>query len=163
LFTDKMPNNWLYAPLIPLILPNARVVDVRRHPLACCFSNWKQLYGSGLEHSYSMEWMGRYYADYVRLMRHVDRVRPGAIHRVIYERLVDDVQGETRRLLDYLGIGFDDAVLDFHRTDRLVRTISAGQVRQPINRRGVDQWAQYEQWLWPMKQALGPVLEDWEA
>lgn len=163
LFTDKMPNNWLYAPLIPLILPNARVVDVRRHPLACCFSNWKQLYGSGLEHSYSMDWLGRYYADYVRLMRHVDRARPGAIHRVIYERLVDDVEGETRRLLDYLGIKFDDAVLDFHRTDRLVRTISAGQVRQPINRRGVDQWAQYEQWLEPMKQALGPVLGDWEA
>jgi tetratricopeptide (TPR) repeat protein len=163
LFTDKLPNNWQYAPLIPLILPNAKVVDVRRHPLACGFSNWKQLYGSGLEHSYSMEWMGRYYADYVRLMRHVDQVRPGAVHRVIYERLVDDVEGEARRLLDYLGIGFDDAVLDFHRTDRLVRTISAGQVRQPMNRKGVEQWKQYEQWLGPLKQALGPVLEDWEA
>ena len=161
-FTDKMPNNWLYAHFIRLVLPNAKIVDVRRHPLACGFSNWKQLYGSGLEHSYSMEWMGRYYADYVRLMRHLDEVQPGAVHRVIYERLVDDVEGEARRLLDYLGLPFDERVLSFHSTERKVRTISAGQVRQPINRKGLDQWHAYEQWLGPMKDALGSALEDWD-
>lgn len=161
-FTDKLPSNWLHAPLIRLILPNARIVDVRRHPLACGFSNWKQLYGSGLEHSYSMAWMGRYYADYVRLMRHLDAVQPGAVHRLIYERLVDDVEAEARRLLDYLGLPFDPAVLQFHAAGRTVRTISAEQVRQPINRQGLDQWRAFEQWLGPMKDALGEVLETWQ-
>lgn len=162
LFTDKMPNNWIYAPFIRLVLPKAKIIDVRRHPLACGFSNWKQLYGSGLEHTYSMEWMGRYYADYVRQMRHLDAVDPGAVHRVIYERLVDDVESEVRRLLDYLEVPFDKSVLDFHSSDRTVRTISAGQVRQPVNRKGVDQWQAYEQWLAPLKEALGPALEDWQ-
>ncbi len=162
LFTDKMPNNWIYAHFIRLILPNARIVDVRRHPLACGFSNWKQLYGSGLEHSYSMEWMGQYYADYVRLMRHLDSVQPGAVHRVIYERLVDDVEGEARRLLDYLQVPFDKAVLDFHSSRRSVRTISAAQVRRPVNREGLDQWRPYEQWLGPLKEALGGALKGWD-
>ena len=162
-FIDKLPTNWMYAGIIRLVLPRARIIDVRRHPLGCCFSNWKQLYGKGLEHSYSMEHMGRYYADYVRLLRHVDVVQPGTIHRVIYERLVDDVEAQVRRLLDYLGLPFNEACLEFHSNTRSVRTISAGQVRQPINRRGVDQWKPYEQWLGPLKQALGPVLEDWEA
>jgi len=161
-FTDKMPPNWLYVGAIRLFLPNARIVDVRRHPLACCFANWKQLYGSGLEHTYSMENMGRYYADYVRLMRLMDKVQPGKIHRVIYERLVDDVEGEVQRLLDYLGLPFDEACLAFHSNERSVRTISAEQVRRPINRDGLDQWRPYEQWLGPLKQALGPALEDWD-
>ena len=161
-FTDKMPNNWIHAHFIRLVLPNARIVDVRRHPLACCFSNWKQLYASGLEHSYSMEWMGGYYAEYVLLMRHLDTVQPGAVHRVIYERLVDDLEGEARRLLDYLDLPFDEAILDFHATDRKVRTISAGQVRQPINRKGIDQWRPFEPWLDPLRQALGPALEEWQ-
>lgn len=162
LFTDKMPNNWIYAQFIRLVLPNAKIVDVRRHPLACGFSNWKQLYGSGLEHTYSMEWMGQYYADYVRQMRHLDAVQPGAVHRVIYERLVDDVEGEARRLLEYLGVPFDKAILDFHSSGRSVRTISAAQVRRPINREGLDQWRPYEQWLGPLKDALGSTLEDWD-
>ena len=162
LFTDKMPNNWLYAGFIRLILPNARIVDVRRHPLSCGFSNWKQLYGSGLEHTYSMEWMGQFYAEYVRLMRHIDAVQPGAVHRVVYERLVEDVEGEARRLLDYLDVPFEESVLAFHETERVVRTISAEQVRQPINRKGLDQWHAYEQWLDPLKQGLGATLEDWE-
>ena len=161
-FTDKMPANWLYVGVIRLALPNAKIIDVRRHPLDCCFSNWKQLYGKGLEHSYSMENMGRYYADYVRLMRLVDRADPGKIHRVIYERLVDDVEGEVRKLLDYLELPFDEACLDFHSNERSVRTISAEQVRKPINRSGLDQWRPYEQWLGPLKAALGPTLEDWE-
>jgi hypothetical protein len=161
-FTDKMPNNWLYAGIIRLILPNAKIVDVRRHPLDCCFSNWKQLYGKGLEHCYSMENMGRYYAAYVRLMQLMDRVQPGKIHRVIYERMIDNVEAEVRRLLDYLGVPFAEACLDFHSNERSVRTISAQQVRQPINRRGLDQWKPYEQWLDPMKAALGTALHDWD-
>jgi hypothetical protein len=161
-FTDKMPVNWLYVGVIRLMLPNARIVDVRRHPLACCFSNWKQLYGKGLEHTYSMDHMGRYYSDYVRLLRVMDRVQPGKIHRVIYERLVDDFEGEVRRLLDYLDLPFDDACLNFHFNERSVRTISAEQVRRPINREGIEQWRPYEQWLDPLKQSLGTALEDWD-
>ena len=161
-FTDKMPANWMYVGIIRLVLPKAKIVDVRRHPLACCFANWKQLYGRGLEHTYSMENMGRYYADYVRLLRLMDRVQPGAIHRVIYERVVDDVEGEVRRLLDYLALPFDEACLDFHSNERSVRTISAAQVRRPINRDGLDQWRPYERWLGPLKEALGPALDDWD-
>ena len=160
-FTDKMPANWLYVGIIRLWLPNAKIVDVRRHPLACCFANWKQLYGKGLEHTYSMDHMGRYYADYVRLLRLADKVQPDRIHRLIYERLVDDVEGEVRRLLDYLGLPFDESCLNFHANERSVRTISAEQVRRPINREGLDQWRPYEQWLGPLKQALGTTLEDW--
>jgi tetratricopeptide (TPR) repeat protein len=163
LFADKMPNNWMYVGLIRAILPNAKIVDVRRHPLACGFSNWKQLYGRGLEHSYSMEHMAGFYAAYVRLMRHFDSVQPGKIHRVIYERLVEDFEAEVGRLLDYLEVPFDKACLDFHATERSVRTISAGQVRRPINREGLKQWRDYERWLDPMKQALGTTLEDWDA
>lgn len=162
LFTDKMPNNWMYVGLIRAILPNAKIVDVRRNPMACGFSNWKQLYAKGLEHSNALETMGHFYAEYVRLMRHVDTVQPGAVHRVIHERLVDDVERETRRLLHYLGVPFDPACLDFHSSDRAVRTISAEQVRRPINRDGVDQWRAYEQWLDPLKAALGPALEEWD-
>jgi len=161
-FTDKMPNNWIYAGVIRKILPNAKIIDMRRHPLDCCFSNWKQLYGRGLEHSYSMENMGLYYADYIRLLRLVDGIQPGKIHRVIYERLVENTEGEVRRLLDYLGLPFDEAVLNFHSNERSVRTISAEQVRQPINRKGLNQYKPYEQWLGPMKAALGSALDDWD-
>ena len=160
-FTDKMPNNWLYVGLIRLILPNARIVDVRRDPMACCFSNWKQLYASGLDHSNALDTMGGYYADYVRLMRHFDGAQPGMVHRVIYEELIDDLEGEVRRLLDYLGLPFDPACLEFHANDRAVRTISAGQVRKPINRQGIGQWEPYEQWLEPLKAALGDTLQHW--
>jgi tetratricopeptide (TPR) repeat protein len=161
-FTDKMPANWTYVGIIRLFLPNAKIVDVRRHPLACCFANWKQLYGKGLEHTYSMENMGRYYADYVRLFRLMDKVQPDKIHRVIYERLVDDVEAEVRSLLDYCGLPFDEACLNFHSNERSIRTISAEQVRRPINREGLDRWRPYEKWLGPLKQALGPALEDWD-
>lgn len=160
-FTDKMPNNWMHLGLIRLILPNARIVDVRREPMACCFSNWKQLYAQGLDHSNSLETMGRYYVDYVRLMRHFDRTQPGMVHRIIYEDLVDDVEGEVRRLLDALGLPFDPACLTFHANERAVRTISAGQVRKPINRDGMNQWKPYEAWLDPLRQSLGATLEHW--
>jgi hypothetical protein len=109
-----------------------------------------------------MENMARYYANYVRLLRLMDSVQPGKIHRVIYDRLVDDVEGEVRRLLDYLGLEFDEACLNFHSSERSVRTISAEQVRRPINREGLDQWRPFEQWLGPLKTALGPTLEDWD-
>ncbi len=160
-FTDKMPNNWMHVGLIRTILPNARIVDVRRDPLSCCFSNWKQLYAQGLDHSNDLATMGRYYRDYVALMRHFDAVQPGTIHRVIYEDLVDDLEGETRRLLDYLSLPFDPACLEFHSNDRAVRTISAGQVRKPINRDGIGQWQAFEQWLGPLRESLGDTLADW--
>ena len=160
-FTDKMPNNWMHLGLIRLILPNARIVDVRRDPMACCFSNWKQLYARGLDHSNALDTMGRYYADYVRLMRHFDGVQPGMVHRIVYDDLVDDLESEVRRLLDYLNLPFDPACLDFHANARAVQTISAGQVRKPINRDGIGQWKPYEQWLGPLKHALGDTLVSW--
>lgn len=160
-FTDKMPNNWMHVALIRMILPNARVVDVRRSPMDCCFSNWKQLYARGLDHSNALHTMGRHYADYVRLMRHYDEALPGFVHRVIYEDLVDDIEGETRRLLDFLGLDFEPACLDFQSTERPVMTISAGQVREPINRKGIDAWRPFEPYLGSLVEALGPVVQDW--
>ena len=162
-FTDKMPNNWMYLGVIRSILPNARIIDVRRHPLSCGFSNWKQLYAFGLDHSNTLETMGQFYREYVRLMRHFDGVQPGMVHRVIYEDLVDNVEDEVRRLLDYLDLPFDPACLQFHSNERAVRTISAGQVRKPLNREGLDQWRAFEQWLGPLKDALGDTLDDWRG
>ena len=160
-FTDKMPNNWMHLGLIRAILPNARIVDVRRDPMACCFSNWKQLYAQGLDHSNALDTMGRYYADYVRMMRHFDAVQPGLVHRIVYDDLVDDVEGGVRSLLDYLGLPFDPACLDFHSNERAVHTISAGQVRRPINREGMNQWIPYDQWLDPLREGLGETLGHW--
>lgn len=161
IFTDKMPNNWMYVGLIRLILPNARIIDVRRDPMACCFSNWKQLYARGLDHSNALDTMGRYYAEYVRLMRHFDRVQPGIVHRMIYEDLVGDLEGEVRRLLQYLGLPFAPECLDFHKNQRAVRTISAGQVRKAINQDGLGRWHAFEQWLDPLKSSLGETLSHW--
>lgn len=161
LFTDKMPNNWLHVGLIRLILPNAKIVDVRRHPLACGFSNFKQHYARGQEFSYDLAHFGNYYRDYVRLMRHFDSASPGAVHRLIYEDLVEDPRQQVGRLLDYAGVPFDEACLRFHETKRGVRTASAEQVRRPINSSGVDQWRRFDKWLGPLKEALGPALDDW--
>ena len=158
LFIDKLPNNWEHLGLILTILPNAKIVDARRHPMACGFSNFKQLYARGHEFSYSLDWIGRYYADYVRLMRHFDELFPGRIHRVIHEQLLNDPEQEIRRLLDYLGVPFDEACLRFYENERPVRTPSAGQVRQPLNRKGMEQWLNFEPWLGELKQSLGPVL-----
>lgn len=160
-FTDKMPNNWIHVGLIRLILPNAKVIDVRRHPLACGFSNFKQHYARGQEFSYDLGHFGSYYRDYVRLMRHFDSASPGAVHRLIYEELVNDPRREIGRMLDYLGLPFDEACLRFHETKRVVRTASAEQVRRPINSSGVDQWRRFEKWLSPLKEALGSALVDW--
>jgi tetratricopeptide (TPR) repeat protein len=160
-FIDKMPNNWAHAGLIRLILPNAKIVDARRHPLACCFSNFKQHFARGQGFTYDLAELGTYYRDYVTLMAHLDAVQPGRIHRVIHEALVDDPEAEVRRLLAYLGLPFDPACLAFYENERAVRTASSEQVRRPINREGFDQWRPFEPWLGPLKKALGPVLDAW--
>lgn len=161
-FIDKMPNNWAHVGLIRLILPNARIVDARRHPLACCFSNFKQHYARGQAFSYDLENLGHYYSDYVRLMAHFDRVTPGSVHRVIHERLVADPEGEIRRLLDALGLPFAPACLRSHESKRPVRTASSEQVRRPISSDGLDQWQRFDPWLGPLRQALGPALDSWD-
>ena len=158
-FIDKMPNNFAHVGLIHLILPNAKIIDARRHPLACGFSNFKQHFARGQAFSYDLADIGRYYADYVALMAHFDEVLPGRVHRVIYEEMVEDTEAQVRALLDYCGLEFDERCLRFFENDRPVRTASSEQVRQPIYRQGVDQWRRYEPWLGPLKQALGPVLD----
>jgi tetratricopeptide (TPR) repeat protein len=163
LFIDKMPNNWMHVGFIQLILPNAKIIDTRRHPLACGFSNFKQLYAQGQEFSYDLAHFGRHYADYVRLMRQFERVTPGRVHRVVHERLVEDPETEIRRLLDHVGVPFDEACLRFHETDRPIRTASAEQVRQPIRKDAADEWRAFEAELGPMKDALGSALDEWDA
>jgi hypothetical protein len=157
-FIDKLPNNWAHIGLIHLILPQAKIVDARRHPLACCFSNFKQHFARGQAFSYGLEDMGRYYADYVRLVDHVDHLLPARIHRVIYERMVDDTEGEVRALLEALGLPFEKDCLRFYENERAVRTASSEQVRRPIYRQGTEQWMMFEPWLQPLEAALGPVL-----
>ena len=159
LFIDKLPNNWLHGAFIRLILPNAKIIDARRHPLSCCFSNFKQHFARGQGFSYSLEDMGAYYRDYVRFMAHLDRVAPGAVHRVIYERMVDDTEAEVRALLAHCGLPFEPACLAFHETTRAVRTPSSEQVRRPIYREGTQGWKPFEPWLDPLKAALGDVLD----
>ncbi|MCY7339498.1 MAG: sulfotransferase, partial [Sphingomonas bacterium] len=162
LFIDKMPNNWAHTGIIRLILPNAKIVDARRHPLACGFSNFKQHYARGQSFSYDLAHFGQYYADYVRLMAHFDRVQPGQVHRVIHERLVDDPEREVRALLGYLELEFEEECLRFHENKRAVRTASSEQVRRPISRDGIDQWRRFGAWLGPLEAALGPALDDWD-
>lgn len=162
-FIDKMPNNWSHVGLIHLMLPHARIIDARRHPLSCCFSNFKQHFARGQNFTYALDDLGRYYADYVTLMTHFDSVLPGRVHRVIYERMVDDTEAEVRRLLEYCGLPFDETCLRFYENDRAVRTASSEQVRQPIYRDAIDQWRHYEQWLEPLRSALGPVLATYPA
>ena len=157
-FIDKMPNNWAHIGLIHLILPNARIVDARRHPLGCCFSNFKQHFARGQSFSYGLDDMGRYYADYVRYLAHIDTVLPDRVHRVIYERMVDDSETEIRILLAALGLPFEEACLRFYENDRAVRTASSEQVRRPIYREGTEQWRMFDPWLDPLKAALGEVL-----
>jgi tetratricopeptide (TPR) repeat protein len=157
-FIDKMPNNCLYVGLIHLILPNARIIDARRHPLACCFSCFKQHFARGQNFTYGLEDLGRYYRDYVELMAHFDAVLPGRAHRISYEVMVADTEVEVRRLLAHCGLPFEEGCLKFYENERAVRTASSEQVRQPIFREAVDHWRHYERWLEPLKAALGPVL-----
>ncbi|RAK56180.1 hypothetical protein DJ017_01960 [Phenylobacterium soli] len=158
-FIDKMPNNFAHLGLICLILPNAKIVDARRHPLGCCFSGFKQHFAQGQGFTYNLTDIGRYYADYVELMAHFDAVLPGRVHRVIYEQMVADPEAETRRLLDHCGLPFEEGCLRFYENDRAVRTASSEQVRQPIFRDAADHWRRFEPWLDPLKASLGPVLD----
>jgi hypothetical protein len=158
-FIDKMPNNFRHVGLIHLILPNARIIDARREPMACCFSNFKQLFAEGQEFTYSLEDIGRYYRMYVRLMRHWDAVLPGRVLRVQHEELVGDLETQVRRMLAFLELEFDPRCLEFHRVARNVRTASSEQVRRPIFTEGLDQWRHFEPWLGPLREALGPLVQ----
>ena len=162
-FIDKLPNNWAHVAFIQLILPNARIIDARRHPLGCCFSNFKQHFARGQGFSYGLDDMGRYYRDYVRLMAHVDAVLPGRVHRVLYEDMIDDTEATVRALLAACGLAFEPACLAFHQTERAVRTASSEQVRRPIFREGTDAWKPFEPWLDPLKAALGTTLDAYPA
>ena len=157
-FIDKMPNNFRHIGLIHLILPNAKIIDARRDPMACCFSGFKQLFGEGQEFTYGLSEVGRYYRDYVDLMAHWDQVLPSRVMRVQYEDVVADLENQVRRMLDHCGLPFEQACFDFHETERAVRTASSEQVRQPIFRGGLDQWENFEPYLDPLKDALGPLF-----
>lgn len=155
-FVDKMPNNFLHIGLIHLLLPNAKIIDVRREPVACCVANFKQLFGGTNQgFAYDLENLARYYRNYLGMMRHWERVLPNRILRIHYEDLVDDVRGNVTRLLDYCGLPFEPSCLDFHRTERSIRTPSSEQVREPINRDGLLSWKNFEPWLTPLKRTLG--------
>jgi tetratricopeptide (TPR) repeat protein len=153
-FIDKMPNNFRHVGLIHLMLPNAKIIDARREPMACCFSNFKQLFANGQEFTYGIEDIARYYRSYVELMDHWDAALPGKVLRVQYEQVVEDLQGEVRRILDFCGLDFEPNCLEFYKTERSIRTASSEQVRQPIFKEGVDQWRAFETWLEPLKRAL---------
>jgi tetratricopeptide (TPR) repeat protein len=157
-FIDKMPNNFRHIGLIKLILPNAKIIDARREPMACCFSGFKQLFAEGQEFTYGLQEIGQYYRDYVHLMEHWDAMLPGAVLRVQHEDVLDDLGGQVRRMLDYLGLPFEQACIDFHQTERAVRTASSEQVRQPITKASVDLWRHYQSHLQPLKDALGSKI-----
>ena len=157
-FIDKNPNNFFHIGLIRLILPNAKIIDARRHPMSCCFSGFKQLFAQGQEFSYGLAQIGDYYREYVELMDHWDRVLPGFVLRVQYEDLIEDLETEVRRMLDFCGLPFERACLDFYKTKRSVRTPSSEQVRQPISKKGLIDWQKFEPWLDPLKEALGPAI-----
>ena len=160
-FIDKMPNNFRHIGLIHLILPNAKIIDARREPIACCFSNLKQLFATGQEFTYSVEDIARYYRAYLDVMQHWDDALPGRVLRVHHEDVIDDLEGNVRRILDFCGLAFESSCLEFYKTARSVRTASSEQVRQPIFRDGMDQWTKYETWLGPLKEALGSALTDY--
>jgi hypothetical protein len=160
-FIDKMPNNFAHLGLIHLMLPRARIIDVRRHPLACGLSVFKHLFAHGQHFSDGLEDIGRYYRDYVELMAHFDAVLPGRVHRVIYESLVDDTETEVRRLLEYCGLPFEAACLNFHENKRAVSTPSSEQVRTPIFRGALDHWRHYEPWLGSLQAQLGSLADSY--
>jgi tetratricopeptide (TPR) repeat protein len=157
-FIDKMPNNFRHIGLIHLMLPKAKIIDVRREPMACCFSNLKQLFASGQEFTYSIESIAHYYRSYLELMRHWDSVLPGRVLRLWYEDVVEDFEGSVRRLVQFCGLDFEPGCIEFYKTERTVSTASSEQVRQPIFRTGLSQWCHYEAWLGPLKEALGDAL-----
>jgi len=153
-FIDKMPNNFRHIGLIHLILPNAKIIDARREPMACCFSGYKQLFAEGQEFSYRLSDIAQYYRDYVAVMEHWDGVLPGRVLRVEHEEVINNLEGQVHRILDYCGLEFEQNCVDFYKTKRAVKTPSAEQVRQPIYKSGMDQWRNYEAFLEPLKSAL---------
>ena len=157
-FIDKMPNNFRHIGLIHLILPNAKIIDARRNAMACCFSNFKQLFAAGQEFTYGIEDIGRYYRTYLELMAHWDAVLPGKVLRVEHEDVVDNLETNVRRILDFCGLEFEPQCVEFYKTERSIRTASSEQVRQPIFKEGIDQWRNFEPWLGPLKEVLEPVL-----
>ncbi len=157
-FIDKMPNNFRNIGLIHLMLPNAKIIDVRREPMACCFANFKQLFAEGQLFTYGLDDIARYYRTYLELMSHWETVLPGRVLRVHYEDVVHDLEGNVRRVLEFCGLEFEPACVEFHRTERSVRTASSEQVRRPIYREGLEQWRHYERWLDPLRVALGDAL-----
>ena len=160
-FIDKMPNNFRHIGLISMILPNAKIIDARRHPMSCCFSGYKQLFASGQEFTYGQTEIGSYYRDYVRLMDHWDEVIPGKVLRIYYEDVVRDLEGQVRTILDYCQLPFEESCLKFYETERSIRTPSSEQVRRPIYTSELEQWKNYERWLDPLKSSLGSVLTDY--
>jgi tetratricopeptide (TPR) repeat protein len=162
-FIDKMPNNFQHVGFIRLILPHAKIIDARRHPLAYGFSNFKQHFARGQLFSYDLTDIGQYYRDYRDLMQHFSEALPNKIHRVIYEHLVQDTEQEVRKLLDYCGLPFAPECLNYYRNTRAVRTASSEQVRQPIYRQSVDQWQHYAAWLEPLRISLGTALHNWSS
>jgi hypothetical protein len=153
-FIDKMPNNFVHIGLIHLILPNAKIIDARRNPMDCCFSCYKQLFGSGQGFTYSQNRIGNYYLDYLRIMEHWDKVLPGKVHRVIYEDMIEDTENEIKKLLKFCDLKFEQGCIDFYKTKRTVRTPSSEQVRQPIYKKGIGQWKNYEPWLGDLTKTL---------
>lgn len=162
-FVDKLPANWLHTGFFRLILPNARILDTRRHPMACGFSNFQQHYARGVFFAYSQESIAAFYRNYLRLMRHFASIDPQGTHLVINEHLIERTEEEVRRMLAYVGVPFAAECHAFHRTRRAVNTPSAEQVRRPINRDGMEHWRNYEPWLDPLRERLGPALSDWES
>ena len=154
-----MPNNFAYVGFIKAILPNAKIIDARRHPMACCFSGFKQLFAEGQFFTYSLEDIGKYYKDYVELMDHWDKVLPNHVLLIQYEDVVADLETQVRRILDFCDLPFESACLSFHETERAVRTPSSEQVRQPIYKEGLEQWRNFEEHLAPLRTALGSVLD----
>jgi hypothetical protein len=162
-FVDKMPNNWLHLGLILAIVPNAKIIDARRHPLACILSNYRQHFAKGQDFSYDLNHMARFYADYVRMMAHFDKLMPGRVHRVIHENLIAEPEIEVRELLDHLGLEFDEHCLRFYENKRPVATASSEQVRRPLYRDALDEWRHFEHWLEPVKDALGSIADCYPA
>ena len=159
LFTDKNPNNFRNIGLLQLILPNARIIDARRGAMACCFSNFKQLFATGQEFTYSLEDLGNYYRWYIELMEHWDAVLPGKVLHVQHEALVDDLEHNVRRILEFCGLEFEPACLEYYKTERRIHTVSSEQVRRPVSREGIGQWRHFERWLGPLRASLGPLAD----
>jgi hypothetical protein len=158
MFTDKMPNNFRHIGLIHLILPNAKIIDARRYSLDCCFSMFKQLFAQGQEFTYGLEEAGSYYNSYIKLMNHWDEVLPGKVLRVNNEDVVEDLEGQVSRMLEFIGIPFEEECISFYKTDRSVRTASSEQVRKPVNKDGMERWKPYAKYLKPLLNVLDEDL-----